>query len=263
MKTSQRPRTLLIVVGISLGLTNAFGQVAKQGTVKFDEFGYTNHENYSAHLDNIAVALQSEPASQGYFIFYNGRKSLPGAAFRYMKRLQNYMVNARGIEPSRMIVLDGGRREEISVEFWTSTPGSTAPAPTPTISAEPAKTKSYLYDRYNFDCQRLFQPKVKGPYYEDDCGYAGMDYEDQSARLDGFIKTIRETPESTARLVVFFLPRDAPGRTKKFIQQERDYLVSKGGLKASSIAVVSRRAPKSRWVDLWVVYPGTPGKVSP
>src|SRR5882724_3982639 len=141
MKTTHRPKTLLILFGISLAMTNAFGQATKQGTVKFDEFGYTNHENYSAHLDNIAIALQSEPTSQGYFIFYNGRKSLPGAGFRYMKRLQNYMVKARGVEPSRLIVLDGGRREEISVEFWTSTPGSTAPAPTPTISAEPAKTK--------------------------------------------------------------------------------------------------------------------------
>jgi hypothetical protein len=36
--------------------------------------------------------------------------------------------------------------------------------------------------------------------------YAGMDYEDQSTRLDGFAKTIRETPGVTARLVVFFYP---------------------------------------------------------
>jgi hypothetical protein len=80
--------------------------------------------------------------------------------------------------------------------------------------------------------------------------YAGMDYEDQSTRLDGFAKTIRETPGVTACLVGFFLPRDARQRVQIFLQQQRDYLVSKGGLKASSIAVVSRRALRFRSVDL-------------
>jgi hypothetical protein len=229
--------------------------------MKFDEFGYMNHENYSARLDNIAVELQNKPTSQGYFIFYNGRKSLPGAAFRYMRRLQNYMDNVRGIEASRMTILDGGRREEITVEFWISPPGIPAPVPTPTVPVEPTRTKSYLYDSYNFDCHRLFRPKV-ALVDIDDCGYAGSGYEDQSARLDGFVKAIRQTPEVTARLVVYSLPRDARRKVQKFIQEEKDYLVTKAGLQASSIAVISRKAPRYRSVSLWVVFPETSGNTS-
>lgn len=262
MKTTSRICALLIVLGTSLALSSVSGQTGKQGPMKFDEFGYLNHENYSAHLDNIAIALQNEPAAQGYFFFYNGRKSLPGAALRYMKRLQNYMVNARGIEPSRMILLDGGRREEIAVEFWISPTANAAPVPTSTVSVEPSKTRPYLYDRYNFDCDRLFQPKVKAPYYDDDCGYAGLGYEDQSARLDGFVKAISQTPGLTARLVVYSLPRDARRKVQKFIQQEQDYLMKKGGLRASSIAVTSRRVSKYRVVELWVVLSTTPSKVN-
>lgn len=226
--------------------------------MKYDEFGYLNHENYSAHLDNIAIALQGDPTAQGYFLFYNGRRSLPGAALRYMKRLQNYMANTRGIEPSRMILFAGGRREEMAIEFWISPPGSPAPVRTPAAAVELTGTKTYLYDRYSFDCDRLFQPKVKAPYYDDDCGYAGSGYEDQSARLDGFITAIILPPGMAAHLVVYSLPRDARRKVQKFIQQEKDYLLRIGGLDAS---VVSRTTRKNRSVELWVVPPRTPRRV--
>lgn len=256
MKSLCRICVVLIVLGTSVFLRSASGQDSAARARRFDDFGYMNHENYSARLDNIAIALQQGPAAQGYFIFHNGAKSLPGAAFRYVRRLQNYLVDARGIEHSRLILLEGGRREEITVEFWISPPGSPAPIPDPSVSAEPTKMKSYVYDSYNYDCDRLFRPKVKAPHYFDDCGYAGMSYENQSARLDGFIKAISQTPEAKARLVVYSLPRDARQKVQKLIQQEKAYLVGNGSLKPSSISVVWRRARKYRSVELWVVLPG-------
>ena len=260
MKNACRTCVLVIVtvLGTSLAISTAWAQAPKQGPTKYDEFGYLNHENYSAHLDGIAVALQAEPTFQGYFLFYNGQKSLPGAALRYMKRLQNYMTNTRGIEPARMILLAGGRREEMTVEFWISPPGNRAPIPNPAVSVEPSKPKSYLYDSYEYGCHPLFRPKVARNDI-DDCAYGGSSYEDQSARLDGFIKAVSQTPGATARLVVYSLPRDASRKVQKFIQQEKDYLVSKGGINASRIALVFRRAPKYRSVELWVVLPGLRG----
>lgn len=259
MKNPYRICVLLIMLATSMALGSAPGQ-GKQGPKKFDDFGYMNHENYSARLDNIAGALQNEPTAQGYFIFHNGGKSLPGAALRYVKRLQNYMVNLRGIEPSRMILLEGGPREEIVVEFWISPPGGAAPVPSPRVSLEPSRTKSYLYDSYSYDCDRLFRPRIKAPAYIDDCGYAGMRYEDQSARLDGFARAVSQTPGATARLVVSSLARDARGKVREFIQKEKEYLVRNGGLNSSNIAVVYRRAPKYRSVKLWVAPAGISGK---
>ena len=256
MKTLCRICLVLIVLGTSVFFRSASGQDITAGARKFDEFGHMSHENYSARLDNIAIALQSEPTAQGYFVFYNGSKSLPGAAFRYVKRLQNYLTDPRGIEHSRLVLLEGGRREEITVEFWISPPGSPAPTPDPAISAEPMRVKSYLYDRYSYDCHRLFQPKLKAPDYFDECGYSGMSYEDQSARLDGFIKAISQTPGAKARLVVYSLPRDTRRRVQTFIQQEKAYIASHSSLTPSSIAVVLERARKYRSVELWIVPAG-------
>ena len=245
---------LLIVLRTAVFLPSASAQENVRGARKFDDFGYMSHENYSARLDNIAIALQYEPNAQGYFIFHNGAKSHPGAAFRYVKRLQNYLVDTRGFDSSRIALLAGGRREEITVEFWISPPGSPAPTPDPAASAESAK-ESYLYDSYSFDCDRLFQPKLKASDDIDDCGYSGMSYEDQSARLDGFIKAITQTPGARARLVVYSLPRDARRKVQTFIQGEKNYLTKKGGLNGSSIEVTSRKAAKYRSVELWVIFP--------
>lgn len=250
---------VLIVLGTFVFLRSASAQENAQGPRKFDDFGYMSHENYSARLDNIAIALQNEPNAQGYFIFHNGAKSLPGAALRYVKRLQNYLAGPRGIEPSRLVLLEGGRREEITVEFWISPPGSPSPMPDPAVSAEPSTMKSFLYDSYSFDCDRLFQTKLKAADYFDDCGYSGMSYEDQSARLDGFIKAISQTPGAKARLVVYSLPRDARRKVQTFIQGEKNYLTSKGGLHGPGIEVTSRKAPKYRSVELWIVLRKTPG----
>lgn len=261
MKKPGRVCALLIVLLTLLALNSAFGQANRLEPKKFDEIGYLNHENYSAHLDAIAVALQQDPTVQGYFIFYNGPKSLPGAAFRYVKRLQNYMVGPRGIDPSRLILLEGGQRDGLTVEFWLAPPGGSTPVPDPAASVKLA-AKSFLYDSYNFDCDPLFEPKGRAPYYSEDCGYSGMEYEDQSARLDGFIKAVSQTPGATARLVVYSRTRDARTKVLKFIQKERNYLVSKGGLNSSNIAVVSRKARQYRSVELWVVRPLPAGKIS-
>jgi hypothetical protein len=169
-----------------------------------------------------------------------------------MRRLQNYMVNLRGVEPARMILLEGGRREAMTVEFWISSPGSPAPTPSPTVSVQPIKTKSYLYDSYSYDCDPLFRPGVKAPDYFDEGGYAGSGYEDEAARLDGFVKAITQTPGATAHLRVDFLARDARAKVQRFIQQEKSYLLGQGKLRASSVAVTSRRSTR-RAVSLWVV----------
>jgi len=251
MKTGCHTCALLILLGSSLALSSASAQTSKQGPTKFDDFGYLNHENYSARLDNIAAALGDAPNAQGYFIFYNGARSLPGAALRYVKRLQNYLVRPRGIDPSRIILLPGGQREEIIVEFWISPPGSPAPSPNPTVSVKPAKARSYLYDSYSYDCDPLFRPRAKAPDYIDECVYSGAGYEDQAARLDGFIKAISQTPGVTAHLRVYFLRSDSRQKVQNFIRQEKAYLLSEGGLRASSIAVTSRTSPR-RSVQLWI-----------
>jgi hypothetical protein len=51
----------------------------------------------------------------------------------------DYLTNSRGIDASRVEVIDGGYREEPMMEFWIAPPAAPAPTPTPTLTEKAIK----------------------------------------------------------------------------------------------------------------------------
>lgn len=102
-------------------------------TRKFDEYGNLSFSDEKARLDNFAIQLQNETEVLGYIITYAGRKSRAGEAQARADRAKRYLENARGMESSRIITVDGGYREESSVELYLDTIGTPPPTPSPTV----------------------------------------------------------------------------------------------------------------------------------
>jgi hypothetical protein len=102
---------------------------------KFDEYGNIRFNDEKARLDNFAIALQNEPGSQGYIIAYGGRRGTAGEAQARADRAKNYLVNTRGIDAGRLVTVDGGYREDLTVELWIVPTGATPPAASPTVDA--------------------------------------------------------------------------------------------------------------------------------
>ncbi|MGB7925718.1 MAG: hypothetical protein WCF57_20945 [Pyrinomonadaceae bacterium] len=98
---------------------------------KFDEYGNINRDDEKARLDNFAIQLQQEPDAQGYIIVYAGRRSRPGDAQKRADRARDYLVTLRGIDSRRIVTLDGGTREDLTVELWLVPTGAPAPTPRP------------------------------------------------------------------------------------------------------------------------------------
>lgn len=98
---------------------------------KFDEYGNINRDDEKARLDNFAIQMQQEPDAQGYIIVYAGRRSRPGDAQKRADRAREYLVNLRGIDARRIVTLDGGTREDLTVELWLVPTGAPAPTPRP------------------------------------------------------------------------------------------------------------------------------------
>src|ERR1700716_2159172 len=86
------------------------------------------------HLEDFVTLLAAQPNTNAYVIAYGGRDDHPGKAQRYALRAKHYMVELRGIEPQRIITLDGGRREEFIVELWLVPNTAQPPKPKPTIT---------------------------------------------------------------------------------------------------------------------------------
>ena len=107
--------------------------------VKFDEYGNIRFNDEKARLDNYAIALQNAPGSTGTIIVYGGCE---GEAQQRGDRAKDYLVNTRGIEAGRITVVDGGCKEQLTVQLWTVPQGSSQPTQDPaTVSPCPACKK--------------------------------------------------------------------------------------------------------------------------
>ncbi len=108
---------------------------------EFDECNNCTFDDQKARLDNLAVELQNDPTTRAYIIAYGGRMSPVGQVEKLMNRAREYMVTQRGIDASRLSVVNGGYREDDSVELWIVPSGATAPQATPTVQAGEIKRR--------------------------------------------------------------------------------------------------------------------------
>jgi hypothetical protein len=102
---------------------------------QFDVCCSCSFDDQKARLDNLAVELQADPTAMTYVIAYGGRTSRIGQADLLGARARDYLAANRGIDQSRITVINGGFREEDCVELWIIPSGATPPQPTPTVQA--------------------------------------------------------------------------------------------------------------------------------
>jgi hypothetical protein len=102
-------------------------------TTQFDVCCSCSFDDQKARLDNLAVNLQNDPSATTYIIAYGGRTSRAGQADALGARARAYLIKNRGLDQSRIVVMNGGYREEDCVELWIIPSGAAPPQPTPTI----------------------------------------------------------------------------------------------------------------------------------
>jgi hypothetical protein len=99
----------------------------------FDSYGDLSWEDEKAHLDNFAIALQHDPDSIGYIIVYAGRRACVGEGKDHALRAKKYVVETRGIQESRIKLIDGGYREELTVILQPAPRGAPELTASPTL----------------------------------------------------------------------------------------------------------------------------------
>ncbi|HEX8423234.1 MAG TPA: PKD domain-containing protein, partial [Pyrinomonadaceae bacterium] len=107
---------------------------------QFDTYGRIARNDEKARLDNFAIQLQNDPGAQGYIIAYGGRRGPAGEAQTRADFAKNYLVNSRGIDPGRIVTVDGGFREEATTELWLVPGGATPPTASPNVEASEVQT---------------------------------------------------------------------------------------------------------------------------
>jgi hypothetical protein len=93
-----------------------------QDPVPIDEYGDIPFSDEQARLDNFAIELQGDPTDKGYIDCYGGRKGYRGEAMARCERAKKYLVNRRRISADRVVLVDGGFRENLMVVLWVLPP---------------------------------------------------------------------------------------------------------------------------------------------
>jgi len=88
---------------------------------KFDEYGNIRFNDEKARLDNFAIQLQNEPSARGVIVGYG---SCDAEGMTRANRAKDYLVNTRGIDASRIDVVDGGCRADLLVQLWIAPSGT-------------------------------------------------------------------------------------------------------------------------------------------
>lgn len=122
----------------SVAVVNAPKRIVYESR-EFDECDNCTYDDQKARLDNLAVELQNDPSTRAYIIAYGGRQSPIAQVEMLMKRAHDYIVKERGIDASRLTIVNGGFREADSVELWIVPAGAASPRATPTVQAGEVK----------------------------------------------------------------------------------------------------------------------------
>jgi hypothetical protein len=98
---------------------------------EFDMVAFKVFDDVKARLDNFVVGLQNRVDGNGYMIFYQGTEKKSPDARKTAARVLDYLVKARGMDPSRITIIHGGYRQQTTISMYFVYPGGEIPIPAP------------------------------------------------------------------------------------------------------------------------------------
>jgi hypothetical protein len=144
-------RIFIISLSVFLALSGATPEAIN--TQMFDEFGAIDCESEKARLDALAIKVLNDPESQLYFIGYGGRNDTRCAeVMMRLYRMKKYLVDVRGMQAERFVIIDGGYRENLMIQLWIKSREGKAPVPTPTVLPKDVRFKKGKIKRWEYDC---------------------------------------------------------------------------------------------------------------
>ncbi len=238
-----------------LGLTvacalcvNARAQADVPGLI--DAFGAIQISDFLARADNFAVELQNNPAAKGYVVAYVVPDKLPGFPLRRAHWARGYLISGRGIDASRIEVVNGGYKDDFRFEFWLLDGNAKPPVEPFDLGALLAREKTpYLFDRYDY-----YPPSEMGTGIES--GYIG--YLDDAGWYAPFVSALRSDPAARGCVIAYATRRNRRGSDRALAALVKRTIMRTHAIGAERIVPVAGGLRPHKLVELWIVPPGAP-----
>ena len=210
---------------------------------KIDEYGRIGHCDMTARLDNLAIQIQNDPSAKALLITYGPRGKESGFADGQLRIARHYLVFSRGLDPARVLTVNGGLRYDGAgvTELWFVPEGAVMPV-------EPPKE-----DRYGGNFSGKFDS-----YVTDDQKYqelVEMGYSDETIAHNDFVEKLKNQPESLGYVVVRTAKESLPGAWQRIMRREERRLGKELGAEAVRLKTVygGQWEGNGLLVELWVL----------
>ena len=105
----------------------------------FDRFVFTNMDDAKARLDTFASQMQQTPDAQAVLVIYG---TCANEGRKQAQKQLDYLVQNRGVDASRVQIVEAGCRPSMQVELWVIPNGAKPPAVNPARDGcQPCKGK--------------------------------------------------------------------------------------------------------------------------
>lgn|GEM_PF-980064 len=216
----------------------------------FDEFGAINYSDMMARIDNFAIELQNAPEAKGFIVVFPRPDKFPAWPLKRAYWCKGYLTKARGLDASRIEVVNGGFADEIKYQLWITPPGVELPVAPFDLAAALAREKTpLLYDRAVFE---NYPPPPPGE---------GGEYEDYLSDRDAyepFVSALRADPALRGFIVAYATRRNARGTDRKIAAREKLSILKLHAVGADRLVAVGGGLRKHRTIEYWLVPPGSP-----
>ena len=208
---------------------------------KFDEIGNVSADDAMARLDMFAIQLNSNQGLQGFIIGHNRSDYDGGWLLREAYGYVDYLVNKRGIDASRIKVVEGETRREIGFELWLLPTGAVSPVIARVPESEP--TSPQRFDEISLG---------------DEGQCVGELYLNLYSLEDGlrfFGQALRQQSRAKAWIVIHPRVREPVATARRTIDASRNSLIKDSGISSERVltAIGPRQSSICTYVNLWIV----------
>ncbi|MDQ3686196.1 MAG: hypothetical protein M3430_11440 [Acidobacteriota bacterium] len=219
---------------------------------KFDEYGKVGHCDLTARLDNLAVQLQNEPGKKAYIVGFDAPEKGRGTADWQIKKARFYLTRQRGIDPARVMVVDGGNSDVKGglTELWIVPEGANPPVKLPEVGKYAAKEFSGKFDTYATD-ENIYRETVEMGFVSADISHTE------------FAHKMKQQTESVGYLVIRTSKNSPPGAWRRIARRDEHLLQKDYGIETSRHkSIYSGQADgESSQVELWILPKSAPPPV--
>jgi hypothetical protein len=93
----------------------------------FDLYGDIKFEDEKARLDNLAIQLMNQQLSTAYILMSAGQVTFENEAAERLARAKSYLVDVRDIDRNRIVTVDCGFSQDLTIHFYVAPLGATPP----------------------------------------------------------------------------------------------------------------------------------------